>query len=73
MVHVASQDPSVLLISPEDPCLLGTAVAVNILQRNGANLSLWIQATKLQGNVGLGQALLLLVLFNELVTYFLKK
>lgn len=56
MVHVANQNPSVLLISPEDPCLLDMVVAVDILQRNGANLSLWIQAAKLQGNVGLGQA-----------------
>lgn len=45
---MANQDPSVLLISPEDPCLLDVAVAVDILQRNGASLSLWIQAAKLR-------------------------
>lgn len=55
MVLVANQDYSVLLISPEDPCLLDMVVAVDILQRNWANLTFWIQAAKLQGNVGLGQ------------------
>lgn len=53
MVFVANHDPSVLLISLEDPYFLDIVVALDRLQRDLRNLSPWVQATEVQGNVGL--------------------
>jgi len=71
MVHVANQDPSVLVISPEDPCLWDMAVADTTEK--------WSQFQPLDSSsnasrkCGSRTSILLLVLLNELVTFFQKK